>query len=814
MLEKHLIAAAAPVADKHNMVICGKRRITVLAPELFRIEEDETGTFCDDATQAVWFRNAEPADYTVEEAGNESGRKRSCKAESFVPEIPHSGISAMDSPVTITTAKVKLVLKQDLEKSEIHFPNGAKMPVFNGGNLGGTYRTLDCCDGDQWLSWQPEKEKSHPIRLGDGVVSESGVAVYDDSASLLLNEQGMVEPRRHAERDIYVFAFGHDYRSAVKALYSLCGAPARVPRWALGNWWSRYHAYSQEEYLELMEAFEEDGLPFTVATVDMDWHPSENLPEGVDGWTGYSWNRELFPDYKEFLKNLHGKNLHVTLNLHPASGVQYTEEQYAAMAERMGVDPAAKKAVEFDFTDSGFINAYFELLHKPYERDGVDFWWIDWQQGTGSRLPGYDPLWGLNHFHFLDISKDREGMILSRYSGVGAHRYPVGFSGDTIVTWKTLRFLPYFTATASNAGYTWWSHDIGGHMGGEKDNELYVRFLQFGVFSPINRLHSSKSNIFSKMPAVYKNGAGEIAKKFLRLRHAMLPFLYSAACETAERGLALIEPMYYEYPEEKEAYECPGEYLFGRQLIVAPVTEKGDAHGMTVTKVWLPEGRYTDIFTGDVYAGGGQYEMVRFLDSMPVLAGGGAFFVLDGAPRGNRTGLPGKLRVLAFSGTGEYCLTEDAGGERAVTHFWSETGQDGEWVLRFLAKDDADILPPRSYIFELRGIVRGTVAVTEDGKSKGFRLDHRDGCTRVHLGQVKPGAVCELRVRETLAGEERLRARLAEKLSILEGSNGKKSEVFDALCKCRDEKERRKALKESGLPARYQQFLCEGLGMD
>ena len=141
------------------------------------------------------------------------------------------------------------------------------MPVFNGGNLHGTYRTLDCCDGEQWISWQPEKEKSHPIQLGDGVVSESGVAVYDDSTSLLLNEQGMVEPRRIKERDIYVFAFGDDYRGAVKALYSICGAPARVPRWALGNWWSRYHAYSQEEYLELMAGLVIPGIRNSFRTI-------------------------------------------------------------------------------------------------------------------------------------------------------------------------------------------------------------------------------------------------------------------------------------------------------------------------------------------------------------------------------------------------------------------------------------------------------------------------------------------------------------------------------------------------------------------
>ncbi len=809
-MEKHLIAKTRPAANKENIIVRGKIRVTVLTPELFRIEEDETKDFCDGATQAIWFRDTEPVEFEVDAAESLVSAKEKAGAKICGTDAARYN-GKQENILTITTEKVRLVLKEEMIKSYIVFKDGRRVPLFNPDNLKGTYRTLDCCDGDLWISWDQQKEGNHQIKLGDGVVSKSGVAVYDDSTSSVLNAQGMVERRKHTEKDFYVFAYDRDYRSAVKALYSLCGAPAKVPRWALGNWWSRYHAYSQEEYLELMETFLEGEVPFTVATIDMDWHPSENLPAGVDGWTGYSWNKELFPDYKKFLRTLHKKDFHITLNLHPASGVQYIEEQYKEMAECMGIDPETKKPVEFDFTDSRFISAYFELLHKPYERDGVDFWWIDWQQGTDSKLPGYDPLWGLNHFHFLDILKEREGIILSRYSGVGAHRYPVGFSGDTFVTWKTLEFLPYFTATASNVGYTWWSHDIGGHMGGEKDNELYVRFLQFGVFSPINRLHSSKSTIFSKMPAAYKNGAGEIAKKFLRLRHAMLPFLYSAACETAERGLALIEPMYYEYPKEEEAYECAGEYLFGRQLIVAPVTKKGDMRGMAVTKVWLPRGRFTDIFTGDMYAGDGQYEMTRFLDSMPVLAKEGAFFVLDGAPQGNRTELPRKLRVLAFSGEGEYSLIEDAENGRVVTHFWSKMEENGEWVVRFLVEDKGNILPSRSYVFELRNIAGGAVNVTEDGKEKEFLLDHRDGYTRVHLTKEKAGAVCELRVRETMGSKERLKVRLAEKLSILEWENGKKSELFDALCKCENGREREEIISMSGLPIRCQKFLCEGL---
>ena len=107
------------------------------------------------------------------------------------------------------------------------------------------------------------------------------------------------------------------------------------------------------------------------------------------------------------------------------------------------------------------------------EKEGVDFWWIDWQQGTKTKIPGLDPLWALNHYHTLDSAKNgSRPLTLSRYSGLGSHRFPLGFSGDTICSWKSLKFQPYFTGSAANAGYTWWSHDIGGHMHGIQDDEL------------------------------------------------------------------------------------------------------------------------------------------------------------------------------------------------------------------------------------------------------------------------------------------------------------------------------------------------------
>ena len=106
------------------------------------------------------------------------------------------------------------------------------------------------------------------------------------------------------------------------------------------------------------------------------------------GWTGYSWNTELFPDYRAFLCWLKEQNFHTTLNIHPAGGVRSFEDCYKTMAEAMGIDPASGDPVEFDITDPKFIEAYFQCLHHPYEQEGVDFWWIDWQQGSQSKIEG------------------------------------------------------------------------------------------------------------------------------------------------------------------------------------------------------------------------------------------------------------------------------------------------------------------------------------------------------------------------------------------------------------------------------------------
>ena len=755
MLNPHLIAHTSPVALPENQVIRGNLRVTVLSERLFRVESadpsaPEGSRFCDEATQVVWFRDMSPVPFTREETGQ---------------------------ALVLETAAVRLEILPDLWESRVFLKGAdgtfaAPVRLAEDQRLPGTYRTLDGFDGDLYIPHGEDLSKAFRIQLDKGVTSRNGVAVLDDSASLILGADGLPRPRSFPESDLYIFAFGRDYRAALKALFMITQAPPAIPRFALGNWWSRYHAYSEKEYLDLMDSFADRAIPFTVATVDMDWHPSHDLPDGADGWTGYSWNRELFPDYHRFLRELRQRGMAVTLNLHPALGVRWFEEMYPEMAARMGIDPESRETVPFDITDEAFIRAYFEVLHHPYEEAGVDFWWIDWQQGLASKVPGLDPLWSLNHFHSLDSARRGDGLILSRYAGVGSHRYPLGFSGDTLMTWNSLRFLPVFTANATNIGYTWWSHDIGGHMMGYKDDELYARFIQFGVFSPVNRIHSSNNPMLVKEPDAYPGGIGLIAREFLQLRHAMIPFLYTASRKTAEEGLALVEPMYYGWPDQEEAYRCPGQYLFGQQLIAAPITEPAGPDGLAVRDVWLPEGTWTDLFTHLTYTGGGWRKMVRALDAFPLLLREGGFFVLDGAPAGNSTALPEVLRVLMAGGSGAYTLTEEDNGKTIQTSFAIEQLDPQTLRLR--------IHPGRgmSLALEFRTVMDGAAELRVDGQPVPCRVRGMLGYSKMMVENLPAFCHAEVLIRDLSAPEERRIAAITRAMQQIQGDNIMK----DHLC--------------------------------
>jgi hypothetical protein len=396
--------------------------------------------------------------------------------------------------------------------------------------------------------------------------------------------------------------------------------------------------------------------------------------------------------------------LRITLNLHPHDGVWPHEDAYEDMARHMGVDPSSKDGIPFDITDPRYVRGYFELLHHPHEDIGVDFWWMDWQQGTTSSIPNLDPLWWLNHLHYIDSGRDgvRRPLAFSRWAGFGNQRYPVGFSGDAVVSWESFRFQPYLTATSANVACTWWSHDIGGHFFGSEDKELYLRWVQFGVFSPIMRLHCAKGMILDRQPWTKGAEILEITRDYMQLRHALIPYLYSEAWRCSTEGHALCRPMYHEWPEPEEAYWCPGQYRFGSGLIAAPFTEPADRHtNLSRQAVWLPEGEWRHFFTGEYFPGGRWHAVYGDLQATPVFAKAGAIIPLAPKPSWGGLGNPEHLDLHLFAGAdSDYTLYEDDGettayltGKQAFTTISQQWSADACRVTISAVSGDGSVSP-------------------------------------------------------------------------------------------------------------------------
>ena len=644
------------------------------------------------------------------------------------PQFERSGAGA---ELRLRTTRLRINFRDDgkpfhAENLRIEFTAGGmqgewRPGMANGGNLRGTARTLDCVSGG--------------LELEPGVLSRDGWVLLDDSQRLVL---GPAEgagpladwpwPTRRADGeaiDWYFLAYGQDYRGALREYTSIAGRVPLPPRYVFGAWWSRYWAYSDAEFRALVREFREHDTPLDVLVVDMDWH--------LDGWTGYTWNPRHFADPEGFLRWAHGEGLRVALNLHPADGVGEHEACFAEFCRAMQLDREAIQRVPFNATDRRFVAAYFSLLHHPLERQGVDFWWMDWQQGTSTAIEGLDPLFWLNHLHWTDWertsgAKAERPLIFSRWGGLGNHRYPIGFSGDAYCDWATLAFQPHFTATASNVAYAYWSHDIGGHQPGPVDAELYARWIQWGALSPILRTHTTKHPDAERRIWRFEPAAFEAARAAWRLRYELLPYVYSAARQCHDEAVGLCRPLYYDWPDLDEAYRQPGQYLFGEHLLVAPVCEPINPHsGLASTLVWIPPGEWRHWFTGRVYSGPKHHSITTALNEIPLFVRAGATIPLA-PPAAQNTNAPLDPLVLRVFAAPECAgvvtrLYEDDGlsrgyerGEAAWTEICTECSPTSVRVtVDARIGTFAGIAALRGY--ELQLLDRRVLAVRVDGRA-------------------------------------------------------------------------------------------------
>ena len=674
------------MTTQNNIIEGNTYRFTVITNKLLRMEYSKEGIFEDRPTQIVTNRDLGEVTFELKETHKmieiitDSFHLRYMKEKEFSPKN----------------------LSIDVRYNYTNYTNrwyyGQYIPT-----LKGALRTVDRVDGE--------------APLEESIISKYGYATLDDSRSFVFDENDQIKVKNHVQTDMYFFAYGREYLKAIQDFYRLSGNTPLLPRYALGNWWSRYWKYTEESYMKLINTFEEEEIPLSVSVIDMDWHLTDVPSKYGSGWTGYTWNRDFFPDPKRFLNTLNEKGLAVTLNVHPADGIRAFEEQYEVIAEKLDLNVDIDEPAHFDLMDERFRDVYFEDVHHPMEDQGVDFWWIDWQQGEYSSSD-IDPLWLLNHYHFKDLNKrDKEGLILSRYGGPGSHRYPVGFSEDALITWDSLKFQPYLTATSSNIGYTWWSHDIGGHYKGYKDEELTLRWFQFGVFSPINRLHSSNSAFSSKEPWKYSDSIRKNMASFLRLRHALIPYLYTLNVLNSEEGIPVIQPVYYRYPLKEAAYDIRNEYFFGSELLILPITSKKDDETVYGSEIfYFPKGYWFDVFTNFRYKGEAELKVFRDETTIPVFAGEGSILPLDAAPtKTHARDLPQNLDWLIYPGRNNtFELIEDSDHQRAVTTFELN---DTENSLSISITGEEEILPgSRSHTIHFNASEKVEVMAIQNGE--------------------------------------------------------------------------------------------------
>jgi len=640
-------------------------RFTVITDGVIRLEWEPDGKFTDLPSFVASERYYPEVDFKVKDAGKK---------------------------VEITTSKIVLTYKKGTGKFtksnlEIKATDGFftwKPGMKQKENLKGTFRTLDGLDGDlQTQTWVSDMKKGETRQFEDGILAKDGWTLIDESENYLFDdsEWAWVKERESRQcQDWYFMAYGHDYKAALKDFTVFAGKMPLPPRFTFGYWWSRYWAYTDKEMRTLVDKFQAYDIPLDVLVVDMDWHYTD---AGRGGWTGWTWNKSLFPNPEKFMEHLKSEGLKVTLNLHPADGFDHWEECYPALAKSLGKDPEGTKRIDWINSDKEFMTNMFEQVMHPMQKQGVDFWWLDWQQHVyDTELTKLHNTWWINYCYFSDMERhgDKRPLLYHRWGGLGNHRYQVGFSGDATITWKSLEFQPYFTATASNVLYGYWSHDIGGHLGNSIDPEMYTRWLQYGGFSPVMRTHSSKSGALNKEPWVFAEEYTNVIRQTVRQRYEMAPYIYTMARKGYDEGIALCRPLYYDYPECQEAYDFRSQYMFGDDMLIAPVTKPAE-NGFVTMEVWLPEGNWYELHTGAMLAGGKTVTRHFALDEDGIYVKAGAVLPFYGDEVENLNGNDEDIYVTVFpGGNGCFTMYEDAGNDKNYATEYATTLLSNSWT--------------------------------------------------------------------------------------------------------------------------------------
>ena len=602
-----------------NSVFSGnKYRITVLTERLIRLEYDDNNEFNDLETSIV---------------------KNRCF------EVPGFNKKEDDRFLVIETRYFTLTYQKSLSfSSKTLFATipDSKTGWYYGNkevrNLKSTSISLD--------------KKTELPSLLPGLFSIDGFATIDDSNSLNFDQNSNVVVRNYSKNhvDLYLFIYGKDFGLCLKDYFTLTGNPPLIPRYALGNWWSREYPYKENEILELVDKFKIKNIPISTFILS-NWSKKN---EKYLNNNGFSFNKDLIENPLDFIKRVHEKGIKLGLKINPKDGFTPEEDYYTEACKYL--KPNKKGIIEFNPYNMRDIDVYLKIFINPLQNMGIDFFWNDY-------FDDVNKMYLLNYYMNKNNSNNKRNLFLSRNSTFDAHLFNILYSGYNPVNWNTLRMLPFYNLNSANIGISFWSHDTGGSIGGIEDNDFYLRSLEFAVFSPILRFNTENGKYFKREPWKWDIVTENIASFYLRLRHKLIPYIYTESYNYHKKGTPLIKPFYYNNIMFYDDPNYVNQYYFGSEFMIVPIVNPIDEMiGRTILKFYMPSGVWYDFQSGKRFLGDHKYISFYSIDSYPIFVKQGSIIPMAGDDSFMNYSNPKTLEIHVFPGeSNTYYLYEDDG---------------------------------------------------------------------------------------------------------------------------------------------------------
>lgn len=602
-------------------------RISILSDVLIRFEYSETGSFNDYPTFFASNRSFGKPKITVEEDNNVLIIKNDIFILEYNKEKPFIGSKLMpDQNLKVTIAGTE----------KIWYFNHPEVKNFKG-----TAYSLDDTKGN--------------IDFEKGLFSLDGFTTFDDSRTPILDAHGNVLSPNYKNIDTYLFIYNNDFGIGLRDYFNLTSLPPLIPRYALGVWWNKNEAYGEKDIQNLVYNFKKYDLPMSVLLLN-ECNRTKNNYSPIS----FSFDKTKLPNPRGLSEFLHKNKIYLGSNIKTEGLISVEEENYLEFQKYYNKD--LNKNIPLNVYDPKLVDSYLKGIINPFLDKGVDFLWID-DNNKENTLRSFT----MNYFLYknFNLNKAKRNFIISRNFGICPHKYSALYSGETLISWKTLKLLPFFNSTAANIGVSWWSHDIGGYKGGTEDAELFMRYVQLGVYSPILRLSSDAGKYYKREPWKWDAKTYKIVHDYLKIRHRLIPYIYSEAKKYSSFGSPLIQPLYYKYPETYDEPLYKNEFYYGSELFVCPITTpKDEIMNRVVHRIFLPNGVWYDFKTGKKFTGGNRYVTFYKDEDYPVYAKTGAIIPLAKLdPQNiNDTSAPKTLEIQIFPGrSNTYKMYEDDG---------------------------------------------------------------------------------------------------------------------------------------------------------